>query len=188
MGKKSKNGDGFGKKSKRQLQRLLDRQAILDCVQRYARGLDRHDDELTASAYHSDALDHHGSFTGTPAQFIPWANDLHASEWSAHQHFIANHTVEIDGDVAHAESYVIGVLRRKGQMVVDIGGGRYIDRLERRDGVWRIAARDVVVEWVCVAEGSSALFSADGYTPGTWDRNDVSYRRPLEIEAAAAES
>jgi hypothetical protein len=186
MGKKRKKGDAMGKRSKRELQQLLDRQAILDCVQRYARGLDRHDDELTASAYHADALDHHGGFTGTPEQFIPWANELHASEWMAHQHFIANHTVEIDGDVAHAESYVLGILRRKAGMVVDIGGGRYIDRLERRDGEWRIAARDVVVEWVCAAEGSSALFSPEGYTPGTWDRSDVSYRRPLEVTAPTA--
>ena len=69
MGKKGKKENGLGKKRERQLQMLLDRQAILDCVQRYARGLDRHDDELTASAYHGDALDHHGGFTGTPAQF-----------------------------------------------------------------------------------------------------------------------
>jgi hypothetical protein len=29
-----------------ELRELLDRQAIRDCVHRYARGLDRHDDEL----------------------------------------------------------------------------------------------------------------------------------------------
>jgi hypothetical protein len=185
MGKKRKKEARRSKELAREVQHLLDRQAIHDCVQRYARGLDRHDDELTASAYHADALDHHGGFTGTPEQFIPWANELHASEWIAHQHFICNHTVEIDGDVAHAESYVLGVLRRKDGMRVDIGGGRYVDRLERRDGEWRIAARDVVVEWVCEADGSSALFSPEGYTPGTWDRSDVSYRRPLEVAAPA---
>ena len=40
---------------------LLDREAIRDVYTRYARGLDRGDAELIASAYHPDATeDHHG--------------------------------------------------------------------------------------------------------------------------------
>jgi hypothetical protein len=165
-----------------ELQRLLDRQAILDCVHRYARGLDRHDDDLVASCYHPDALDHHGDFTGRPDEFIPWANALHESEWVAHQHFITNHTAEIEGDVAHAESYVIGALRRKGEMTVDLAGGRYVDRFERRQGEWRIAAREVVIEWVVAADDARALFSIDAFPKGAWDRGDLSYRRPLEVQ------
>lgn len=164
-----------------ELRRLLDRQAILDCIHRYARGLDRHDDELVASAYHPDALDHHGGFTGRPDEFIPWANELHLSHWIAHQHFIANHTVEIDGDVAHAESYVLGALRRKEGMTTDLAGGRYVDRLERRDGEWRIAAREVVIEWVCEVDGARARFDISAFPDGAWDRTDLSYRRPLEV-------
>jgi hypothetical protein len=164
-----------------ELQYLLDRQAILDVVNRYARGLDRHDDEMVASVYHPDALDHHGPFTGRPDEFIAWANELHESEWVSHQHHITNHTAEIEGDIAHAESYVIGVLRRKEGMTVDVAGGRYIDRLERRGGEWRIAAREVVVEWVCVGDGAQALFRIDPFPNGTWDRTDLSYRRPLEV-------
>jgi SnoaL-like domain len=122
------------------VQRLLDRMAILDCINRYVRGLDRHDDELVASAYHEGALDHHGGFLGTPAEFIPWANELHAADWVSHQHHITSHTADLDGDVAHAESYCIGTFLRKDEPVVDMAGGRYIDRLERRNGEWRIVA------------------------------------------------
>ena len=70
------------------------------------------------------------------------ANDLHATSFRGHQHHITTQTVEIDGDTAHAESYILGVLTRKGDgEVSDIAGGRYLDRLERRDGEWRIRAR-----------------------------------------------
>jgi hypothetical protein len=46
------------------LQELVDRADILDCVQRYARGIDRHDVELVASCYHPDAIDDHGLYVG----------------------------------------------------------------------------------------------------------------------------
>jgi hypothetical protein len=161
------------------VQHLIDRMAIIDCLNRYVRGLDRHDDELVASAYHADALDHHGDFLGSPAEFIPWANALHEADWSAHHHHLTTQSIEIDGDVAHAESYCIGTFLRKDEPVVDMAGGRYIDRLERRDGEWRIAAREVSIEWVCAADSTASRFSADAYPDGTWDRTDLSYRRPL---------
>jgi hypothetical protein len=89
--------------------------------------------------------------------------------------------VELDGDVAHAETYCIGTFLRKAEPVVDMAGGRYIDRLERRDGEWKIVAREVVIEWVCACDASASRFSADAYPDGTWDRTDPSYARPLVV-------
>lgn len=158
-----------------ELQRLLDLQAIRDCLNRYARGLDRHDEELLASAFHEDAVDHHGRFLGSIDDFVPWANALHASEWVAHTHFVANATIELDGDVAHSETYVLWALRRRDGQKVDLGGGRYVDRLERRDGEWRIAARELVVDWLCQADARAI----GDHPTGRWDRSDPSYRRPF---------
>ena len=124
-----------------QIQRLLDRAAIQDCLARYARGMDRHDEELVLSAYFEDAVDHHGQFTGSPRELAAWGADQHESVWDAHQHFLSNVTIEFDGDIAHVETYVMFVQRRRGGGVVDFGGGRYVDRFERRAGDWRIAAR-----------------------------------------------
>jgi ketosteroid isomerase-like protein len=163
-----------------QLQRLLDVQAIRDCLNRYARGLDRHDEELLASAFHDDAVDHHGDFVGSSAEFVPWANELHESQWAAHTHFIVNNTVDFDGDVAHSETYVLWVLRRKDGEKVDLGGGRYLDRFERRDGEWRIMQRELVIDWHCQADGTS-FGNVAAYPTGTWDRSDPSYRRPFEL-------
>jgi SnoaL-like domain len=163
------------------LQGLLDRQAIVDCLHRYSRGLDRHDEEILASAFHEDAIDHHGHFVGPPHEFVPWANALHEADWAAHTHFLDVNHVEIDGDVAHSECYVLFVLRRKEGTKVDLGGGRYIDRLERRRGEWRIAARELLIEWSCTADGARFADVGAEYPTGTWDRTDASYRRPFEI-------
>ena len=164
-----------------QVRLLLDRQAIVDCVNRYAHGLDRHDDEVVASAYHDGARDHHGAFVGTPAEFIPWANELHAADWQAHHHHLTTHTVEVDGETAHAETYCIGTFLRRDGRFVDIAGGRYIDRLERRADGWRIAARQAVIEWACAAEVGASRFRFGTSGSGTWDRSDPSYQRPLVI-------
>ena len=166
-----------------QLQRLLDREAIRDVIHRFARGLDRHDDELVASAYHADALDHHGGFLGRPEEFISWANALHAADWVAHHHHLTTHTIEVDGDVAHAETYCIGTFLRRDEPLVDIAGGRYVDRLERRDGDWRIVAREALIEWACVADAAASRFAFGVAGDGRWDRSDRSYERPLTVGA-----
>src|SRR4051794_15140502 len=84
---------------------LKDRQDIYDCVMRYCRGVDRFDRDLLASAYHSDAIDDHGEFVGPVQQFIDWAFAWHTKYQQRTQHSITNHICELDGDVAHAESY-----------------------------------------------------------------------------------
>jgi hypothetical protein len=162
-----------------QMRHALDRQQILDCVIRYARGLDRHDEEILASVFHENAIDHHGDFTGSIAEFVPWANALHEENWAAHTHFMANHRVEIDGDEAQSETYVLYVLRRKDGTKIDFGGGRYVDRLERRDGEWRIVARELVHDWRAEADQARYARTAS-YPHGTWDKTDPSYHR-LEL-------
>ena len=159
---------------------LIDRQAIVDCLHRYTRGLDRHDDELVLSAYHPDAIDDHGVFRGGPREFVEWANALHSANWTAHQHYATN--IDVDGDSAHVESYFLVVFRRGDSSAVDLAGARYVDRFERRGREWRIAARAVLIEWNGNAEMNPALFGEGFEWPGRWDRTDRSYERPLSLE------
>jgi hypothetical protein len=164
-----------------QLQELRDLEAIRDCSLRYARGLDRHDEEMYASPYHQDAIDRHGAFLGRRDDFVPWGLSLLASEWDAHTHYITNIRVDIDGDTAHSESYVLFVQRRRDGGSHDVGGGRYIDRLERRDGEWRIAARELLIEWIGQMDRLDGFGGSDTHTPGRWDREDPSYHRPFVL-------
>ena len=159
-----------------ELRNLLDRQAILDCLNRYNRGVDRCDDELLLSAYHEDATECHGTFTGPPAAFAHSIRPAQAS-WAGSQHHITNHLVEIQGDVANAETYFIVLSQRHGDEKVGLVGGRYLDRLERRDGNWRIALRVVVID---VGADAPARPAPHRIAQPRKDRSDPSYQRPLQ--------
>lgn len=174
---------------RRDVQYLLDRAAILDCVATHARGCDRHDSDLITSAYHPDGVDEHGSARVSPGpQYAEWANAAHAATSQQHTHNITTHTCEIDGDTAHAESYVlVGLLDPDGASATLISG-RYLDRLERRDGAWRIALRRSTVEVAFRGDASmlqAPAFRQQGYPTGTRATDDLSYRRPLRLEEPA---
>ena len=162
------------------MQYLVDRHEILDCIHRYARALDRHDDDLMTSVYHEDAIDNHGPWVGGRTEFVRWANHECHNHLHAHVHHITTHTCEIDGSTAHTESYVLFVHRDRDNKTVRVAGGRYIDRLEKRDDEWRIAVRRLVLDYRYLADGS-VFGDWDGYPKGTWDTTDISYDRPLEL-------
>ncbi len=129
------------------VQYLKDRQAILDVIMRHARGHDRHDAELMNSCFWDDGVDEHGQFVTPGPQYGDWANKVHTAGYFLHMHNITNHTCEIDGDTAHCETYVIGaLLPRSAPGRAKFVSGRYLDRLERRDGEWRILVRRTTIE------------------------------------------
>ncbi len=155
--------------------RAVDEAAILAAVHRYCRGVDRADAELTRSAYHPDATDDHGTFKGPAHEFAERVNAAHAARWSSTMHVVSNHTAVIDGEVADAETYVIAYLRRLDGANLDVVGGRYLDRFERREGSWRIARRVYVCEWSAEMPVGHSLIDAGAYVPGRRDREDPSY-------------
>ncbi len=173
-----------------QIQHWLDHEEVVDCIRRCARGMDRHDAELIMSAYHSDAYDDHGTFRGSATDFVSYVNGsnqsagVHSKLFSTHQHYVMNQVVELDGNFAHAETYYLmsGLLHSGTTSLV---GGRYLDRLERRDGRWGIVVRRVTLEWSADLGAPSPRTdeTANIFTPWSWDRHDVSYERPLTIRA-----
>lgn len=163
------------------LNRLLDKEAIREAALRYTRGIDRHDDELMASAYHADATDDHGDYIGDPAGFVTYANSVHSQNWVHHQHYVSNQVIDLDGDSAHSEMYFFAVLKRP-DGTCDLVGGRYVDRFERRDGVWAVADRACLVEWNAEAGSESAGLDPSVFLSGSWDKTDISYQRPLRID------
>ncbi len=167
---------------------LMDRTAILDCISRHARGCDRHDIDLITAAYHGDGVDEHGYEINQGPRYGAWANATHAETSRVHVHNITTHNCEIDGQTAHAESYVIVVLIGTESRTAQFITGRYIDRLERRDGEWRIAVRRSTVEGMFIADArvlQSEFFTQKGYLVGTRDRTDLSYARPLSMDSPA---
>lgn len=162
--------------------RLIDRQDILDCLTRFCRGTDRFDRDLFLSAFHDDATIAAGPFVGGPVALWDWAIPMHDAGQIATHHNMLNFTCDIDGDTAHTEAHYIFVGRNRDDSVW-MAGGRYIDRLERRDGDWRIALRTNIIEWSLLPPAMPLPFAEveDLYANGApaRDRSDPSYARPL---------
>ena len=172
----------------RQVQHLTDRLAISDCINRHARGCDRHDIDLITSAYMAESVDEHGGTTNRGPEYGAWANAAHAAASQVHTHNVTTHNCEIDGDTAHAESYVIVILLGSDGRSAQFISGRYLDRLERDGDDWRIAVRRSTVEVMFIADASvlqSSFFTNLGYIKGGRDSTDPSYARPLTLGTPA---
>ena len=130
---------------------LLAERAIRDVLHRYCRGVDRMDRELVRSCYHPDALDSHGSFTGTVEQYLDWLWRL-LGRYRMTMHLLGNVLVEFHPDtagLARVETYGTAHHRSDDPRphLNLVTGFCFVDRFERRDGAWRVARRLAVTEW-----------------------------------------
>ena len=161
---------------------LIDRQDILDCLTRFSRGMDRFDRDIFLSAFHLDAVIAAGDFVGGPADLYDWASAMHEQGQLATLHNLLNHSCELDGDTAHTETYYLFAARNRDDSNW-LAGGRYFDRLERRDGAWRIAVRTTVIEWSGMVPTTPLPFAdvpdIDGNGAPSRSTADPSYFRPL---------
>ena len=125
-----------------------DRLAIMDLLCRYARGIDRCDLETLLALWWPGGTADFGQGVGDAGD---WARATVAAlrTMLRTQHMLGNMIIDLDGDRAAAETYCRAYheLETEAGRIEMIVGGRYLDRLERRSGVWRIAARRYVMDW-----------------------------------------
>jgi SnoaL-like domain len=127
---------------------MLDREMIRDCITRLARGEDRRDADVLKACYWPDSSFDYGMYAGDFDAYLAWVVPG-AESITNTQHIIAQCLVELDGNKASAETHVVSYHR------VDMGegerdtciGGRYLDRMEKRDGQWRVAHRTMLYDW-----------------------------------------
>ena len=154
-----------------ELQEIVDRKRIYDVLTRYCRALDRCDVDLMRSVYWDDARDDHGVFNGGAQEFAEFII-REIQEWfEVTVHAIMNVHMELQENIACTESYLFAYHRIRGdkEKVEEIFGssylaqfdwskvegvphvfwygGRYVDRLEKRGREWKIAHRQVVMDW-----------------------------------------
>jgi SnoaL-like domain len=134
---------------------------------------------LILSAFRPDAIDHHGHFVGSSAQFIEWLSPRHR-DCITTQHFVSNHSFDFTGDTAHVETY-LSVAIRRATGPIEFCCGRYADRFERRDEGWKILRRVVVTEWNGRPDSLPVAVDED---IGSRDGSDVSYLRVLDARPA----
>jgi hypothetical protein len=161
---------------------LLDKADIRECLERFSRGMDRFDREIYLSAFHDDAVMAAGPFVGSAAECWAWAVPMHDAGQILTHHALLQSNIELDGKAAHSETYYQFVGRNRDETVW-IAGGRYIDRLEKRDGAWKISLRTNIIEWGCVPPPMPIPFAdvPDIAVNGVSSRSkdDPSYARPL---------
>jgi hypothetical protein len=127
------------------LEHLADIQEMRDALTRYCRGTDRCDFELAASAFWKDSTEDHGPYKGTSHDFLAGVMPVLREQYQALFRYITNLTVKFHGETAESESYWTAILRDATLDLIQVG--RYLDRWERRNGEWKIAARVAVIEW-----------------------------------------
>ena len=166
------------------LEQLMSRAEIAEVVMRYCRAIDRCDEAMLRSCFHPDARHRHGTFDGTSADFCVHALAIVAQvEFTHHQ--LGPVSIELAGDTAFTETYFTSLHRfgaippPGGQPHEDrFSGGRYVDRFERRDGVWRIAERHGISEWIRYEAASDrGFYDSPAEHRGRRDRRDPVYRR-----------
>jgi hypothetical protein len=164
------------------LDALLDKDAIFDCLVRMSRGSDRFDRALFLSSCHADAVLAAGPFVGSPEELYDWSSRLQTNTYRATMHKLLNFSCDLDGDVAHAETYYlfVGCIGEETNL---LAGGRYVDRFERRGGVWGLVLRNNFIEWTSAVPAMASPLGAiaDLHMNGlpAHDRSDPSYTRPL---------
>lgn len=124
------------------------RQEIHDLIMAQARGVDRGDEALLRSVWHPGATMDAGIFEGPADEFCSMIIGATAG-MKRMAHSVANEWLQIDGDDAVGESYVIAFTTSAGDDgdVDEFNGGRYLDRFARRDGVWKFTHRTFVPDW-----------------------------------------
>ena len=130
------------------VEELADREAIRQTIFNLARSVDRCDEELMRSCFHSDATDDHSSFRGSADEFVKWVMPVLKS-MERTQHTIGQVIVDLDGDTARTESYFIAYHRIFNENIPGdmFACGRYLDWFEKRDGDWKILHRHALYDW-----------------------------------------
>jgi hypothetical protein len=167
------------------VRQLQDRQAILDCIQRECRARDRQDVDQIAGCWWEDGQDEHGPIITRAPDYPARANRGHGANFHMTSHNITNHLCEISGDTAHCESYVIGGLFWLNGKTTTLAFGRYLDRLERRNGEWRLLVRRCTIEMTADADASWVYSkNIQGFLKPLWSKDDPSYERPYDAKKA----
>jgi|tagenome__1003787_1003787.scaffolds.fasta_scaffold20987288_1 hypothetical protein len=158
---------------------LEDKEEIREVIYRNARGVDRADAPLLKETYHPDSYEvHWETFTGNGHEFADFIT-AEGPEARAVYHAHTNPLIDVQGDRAFCETaYTTRTLvdreQELGGWVEIVTWGRVLDVMEKRDGTWRIAYRQLARDGARRAVEPNPLAPPEP-TAGRADRTDPSY-------------
>ncbi|NBC37790.1 nuclear transport factor 2 family protein [Novosphingobium sp. FSY-8] len=131
------------------IEALIARDEIRALSGAYMRGLDRRDADLMKGVFWPDSTTDYGFYQGPGAEFVDFAQTMLADH-QANLHMLGQINIDLDGPRAFGEVYYFAWHRVEDDGVPTdlIIAGRYVDRYEQRDGVWKIAHRSELIDWV----------------------------------------
>jgi ketosteroid isomerase-like protein len=143
------------------LDAALSRDAIHLLLTSYCRAVDRGDEALMASLFWDDAEVISGICNGSGADFARDVVAYVTANLDMCFHSVSNEWIEVKGDHAIGEHYILAQSRSGGNDVQT--GGRYVDSYERRGGIWKIASRCFVCDWTAT---HPTTFEPEGFYAG----------------------
>ena len=124
---------------------VADKLAIIEIIHAYARGVDRADADLLKATCWEDATLDYGFFKGDAHPFLAQLV-VGLQQHVNTQHQISNELIMLEGDSARSECYLTAHHHRADNTEMTYIG-RYFDVLQKRDGVWKILNRRIVMTW-----------------------------------------
>ncbi|TDG14878.1 nuclear transport factor 2 family protein [Seongchinamella unica] len=160
------------------IEALLAKQDIYELSCRYMRGLDRHDPLLMRDQFWADGWCEYGFFDSSPADFIDFCMQALQAH-VANQHLIGNVLIELDGEQAYGEVYFQAYHKVPAETGFEdvIIAGRYRDRYERRNGMWKLAYRSEIVDWSRTQPSNDSYFDLAPQCLRGGRQDDPVYRR-----------
>ncbi len=157
-----------------------DRFAIIDLAALYMRGLDRLDGDLLAAQFWPDAVCEYGIFSGSPADFAAFCMTA-LTDHERNHHMLGQHLIDFTApDEAFGEVYYKAYHRVAGEAGEPRDlfiAGRYVDRYACRGGIWKIAYRSELVDWLRDDPASDAMLGAAPFILGQRKPADPLYNR-----------
>ncbi len=125
---------------------LEEKEAIRDLMSAYCFHVDNGEFEKFAGLFTTD-----GIFESGPLGKLQGRKAIHdfiaahvprAGEGPARKHCTMNHMIRVNGNEAHADSYIV-VLREADVGIIASLAGRYEDQIVKEDGKWRFKVRKI---------------------------------------------
>ena len=136
---------------------IADRLAIQEVISMHCRGVDRASADILRSCYWPDAEVDYGAYKGPAHDFCGPLSEA-IKRYENTQHAVSNALIDIDGEVARTETYLTAYHYLAGTPDTEMTYiGRYLDEMQKRDGVWKISFRKIVMTWHQNADGSKDL-------------------------------
>ena len=137
----------------RNLEELLIKQNLHELCVDYTHAVDRCDGAALRDLFCPDGVIDSGALRGNPEffarEFVNWVHRFAKVTF----HAVTNERFHISGSEATGESYVVAVARIRSDSGAGhsterdvLSVGRYLDRFQKREGVWRFLERRFVLD------------------------------------------